>query len=241
MRKWERGCEATHEAGACNGETQSAGVFVRALRRGVGSDRGQIRLAVPVKSGQNALMNRLLAGLLLGIWLPFTALGEPTRFTSAEHQIATIIPDGWKEVGGINKETALKISKEGAANQTARITVMTYPVAAGTFPAGYDVWTMADSDIEASGATGSVDGEAVKVLKFGRGEIDHHHMVWTLSRRTLLEGTTMWQLAYEGLRGAHGVTVQLTVAGDEDWYAANEKVFSVFLRVLKLSVPKGGG
>jgi len=177
----------------------------------------------------------------MGFLLPFSAQGEPIRFTSAEHQIATIIPDGWKEVSGINKETALKISKDGAGNQTARISVMTYPVPAGTFPAGYDVWTMTDSDIEASGASGSVDGEAVKVLKFGRAEIDHHHMVWTLSHRTLLEGTTMWQLAYEGMRGSDGVTVQLTVAGDEDWYLANEKVFSVFLRVLKFSVPKGGG
>jgi hypothetical protein len=82
-----------------------------------------------------------------------------------------------------------------------------------------------------------VEGEAVKVLKFGRAEIDRHHMIWTLSQRTLKEGTTMWQMAYEGVRGSDGITVQLTVAGDEARYTANEALFAIFIKVLRLSVP----
>src|SRR5215213_8948310 len=107
MRKWGKGCEATHEADACNGETQRVTSSCRHARR-CGPDQGLIRLAVLCKCGKNALMNRNLPGLLLGFLLPLTAQGEPTRFTSAEHQIATIIPDGWKEVIGTNRETALK-------------------------------------------------------------------------------------------------------------------------------------
>ena len=89
-----------------------------------------------------------------------------------------------------------------------------------------------------SRASGSVEGEAVKVLKFGRGQIDRHHMIWTLSQRTLKEGTTMWQLAYEGVRDSEGVTVQLTVTGEEAWFTEHEASFGNFLKVLKLSAPK---
>jgi hypothetical protein len=185
-------------------------------------------------------MNRRLPAVLLVLLLPLAVRGEPVRFTNTEHHVSGIIPDGWKEVGGGNRETALKISKQGAGESVARITVMTYDARENVAP-GYDVWTLSDKEIEASGASGAVNAEVIKVLKFGRGEIDHLHMVWTLNRRTLPDGVTMWQLAYEGVRGTDGVTVQLTVAGDEAWYAANESVFSIFIKVLRLSVPKAGG
>lgn len=188
---------------------------------------------------ENGCMKRTLLGTLLALLLPFAVHGEPVKFRNAAHRIAGTIPDGWKEVPGTAGETALKITREDAGKQVARITVMSYDTR-GSVSAAYDVWTMTDREIQASGESGSVNGEAVKVLKFGRGEIDRHHMVWTLNRRTLADGTTMWQLAYEGIRGSEGVTVQLTVAGDEEWYAANEAVFLIFIRVLKLSVPKDG-
>jgi hypothetical protein len=182
-------------------------------------------------------MNRLLHGPLLALLLlPLVVRAEPVKFAIAEHRVAGTIPDGWAQIPGAGGETALKIARQGAGSDIARITVMTYD-ASGSVPPGYDVWKMTDKEIEASGATGSVAGEAVKVLKFGRGEIDRHHMVWTLNRRTLAEGTTMWQLAYEGIRGTDGITVQLTVTGDDEWYNANESVFAIFMKVLKLSVP----
>jgi hypothetical protein len=186
-------------------------------------------------------MKQKWCGVILALALPWAARGEPTKFVNAEHNITATIPDGWKEVGGDKKEdTALKISRSGDGDNTARITVMTYPVAAGVFPPKFDVWIMKDDDIQKTGEAGSVEGESVTVLKSGRGEIDHHHMIWTLNRRKLLEGTTMWQLAYEGIRGADGITVQLTVAGDEEWFKANESVFALFIKVLRLSVPKSG-
>jgi hypothetical protein len=177
-------------------------------------------------------------GVALSFLLPLAALGEPAKFVNAEHQVTAIIPDGWKEAPAAKNEVALKISRSGEGNNTARITVMTYPVSAGVFPPHFDVWKISDHDIQITGEAGSIDGEIVKVLKFGRGEIDHHHMIWTLNRRTLQEGTTMWQLAYEGIRGTDGITVQLTVAGDEAWFTANESVFAIFIKVLRLSLPK---
>jgi hypothetical protein len=187
-------------------------------------------------------MNQRWSGALLVFFLAIDAQGEPVKFVNAEHQITATIPDGWKEVGGDKKDdVALKISRSGDGNNTARITVMTYPVSAGVFPPKFDVWIMTDNDIEKTGESGSIEGETVKVLKFGRGEIDHHHMIWTLNQRKLLEGTTMWQLAYEGIRGTDGITVQLTVAGDEEWFKANESVFAIFIKVLRLSVPKSTG
>ena len=191
----------------------------------------------PAQSGR---MNRTLPAALLVLLLPLAVQAEPARFKSAEHHVSGIIPDGWKEVGNNNRETALKIARQGAGESVARITVMTYDARENVTP-GYDVWALTDKEIEASGASGAVNGEAIKVLKFGRSEIDHLHMVWTLNRRTLPDGATMWQLAYEGVRGTEGITVQLTVAGDEPWYAANESVFSIFIKVLRLSVPKAGG
>jgi hypothetical protein len=185
-------------------------------------------------------MNRTLPAALLAVLLPLAIRAEPVRFTSAEHHVSGIIPDGWKEIGGTNRETALKIARQGAGESVARITVTTYDARESVTP-GYDVWAMTDKEIEASGGSGAVNGEAIQVLKFGRGEIDHLHMVWTLNRRTLPDGATMWQLAYEGVRGTEGVTVQLTVTGDEPWYVANESVFSIFIKVLRLSVPKAGG
>ena len=185
-------------------------------------------------------MNRTLSVALLALLLAPAVQAEPTRFTNAEHRVSGIIPDGWKEVGGYDRETALKISRQGAGENVARITVMTYDARENVAP-GYDVWTLTDKEIEASGGTGAINGEAIKVLKFGRGEIDHLHMVWTLNRRTLPDGATMWQLAYEGVRGTEGITVQLTVTGDEAWFTANEAVFAIFIKVLRLSVPKAGG
>ena len=185
-------------------------------------------------------MNRTLPVALLALLLPLAVQAEPVRFTKAEHRVSGIIPDGWKEVGGGGRDTALKIARQGAGESVARISVMTYDARENVAP-GYDVWALTDKEIEASGASGAVNGEAIKVLKFGRGEIDHLHMVWTLNRRALPDGTTVWQLAYEGVRGTEGITVQLTVTGDEAWYAANESVFSIFIKVLRLSVPKTGG
>jgi hypothetical protein len=182
----------------------------------------------------------MLPPALLALLLPLVVLAEPSRFTNSEHRVSGIIPDGWKEVGGNDHDTALVISRQGAGESVARISVMTYD-ARENVVAGYDPWSLTDKEIEASGASGAVNGEAIKVLKFGRGEIDHFHMVWTLNRRTLPDGSTLWQLAYEGVRGTDGITVQLTVTGDEAWYAANESVFTIFMKVLKLSAPKAGG
>jgi hypothetical protein len=180
------------------------------------------------------------AGLFL-LLMDAPLLAEPTKFTNAAQRISCIIPTGWSEMGGLNQETILKIAKQGEDKEKdiARITVMVYPLPPGSYPKGYDVWTMSDEAIRSSGESGSVDGEAVKVLKFGRGQIDKHHMVWTLNQRTLKEGTTMWQLAYEGIRDSEGITVQLTVTGEEAWFTANETTFGTFLKVLKLSVVGG--
>src|SRR4051812_31203327 len=199
------------------------------------------RLGSPVPFGKNDSMKQTWTSVMLAFLLPLGAQGEPTKFVSAEHKIAATIPDGWKQLATTQNDTALKISRSGVGDTTARISVMTYPVSAGVFPPKFDVWIMTDNDIQKTGESGSVDGEAVKVLKFGRAEIDHHHMIWTLNRRTLQENTTMWQLAYEGIRGTDGITVQLTVTGDEEWYAANESVFALFIKVLRLSVPQGSG
>jgi hypothetical protein len=195
------------------------------------------RLGSSAQSRKDGAMKQW-TGVALSFLLPLAALGEPAKFVNAEHQITATIPDGWTEVARNKDDTALKISRSGEGNNTARITVMTYPVPAGVYPPNFDVWKITDNDIQITGEAGSVEGEAVKVLKFGRAEIDHHHMIWTLNRRKLLEGITMWQLAYEGLRGTDGITVQLTVAGDEAWFTANESVFAIFIKVLKLSLPK---
>jgi hypothetical protein len=199
------------------------------------------RLAAPGNSGHDAFMIRLLpsAGLLL-LFLAAPIVAEPTKFASAEHRISCVIPSGWTETPGPNRETVLKIAKNGEEKNIARITVMIYPLPAGSYPKGFDVWTMSDEAIRSSGESGSVEGEAVKVLKFGRGQIDRHHMIWTLSQRTLKEGTTMWQLAYEGVRDSEGITVQLTVTGEDAWFTENEASFGSFIKVLKLSPPAAG-
>jgi hypothetical protein len=186
-------------------------------------------------------MFRMLPAAWLIFVLTFSAQAEPTKFASAEHRIACIIPSGWAEVRGANHETVLKIARQGEADNIARISVMVYPLPPSSYPKGYDVWTMSDEAIRSSGEAGSVEGEAVKVLKFGRGQIDRQHMIWTLSQRTLKEGTTMWQLAYEGVRDSEGITVQLTVAGVEPWFTENEASFGNFIKVLKLSAAKVGG
>ena len=197
-----------------------------------------IRLGSPPQNQQRCPMIRPLSGLLLALLLPLVVQAEPAPFQNAQHRVSGIIPNGWKELPTSNPETALKISREGAGNDTARITITTYPVPPGTYPAAFDVWKMTDKQIRESGESGSDAGEKVTVLKFGRGEIDHQHVVWTLNHRTLQDNTVLWQLAYEGLRGTDGFTVQLTVTGDETWYTTNADSFAVFIRVLRLAMPK---
>jgi hypothetical protein len=171
------------------------------------------------------------SGALLLLLSVCSMSAEPARFSNARHVVSAVIPAGWKHVPETRKETALKLGKDSSSGDSARIAIMTYAMESA--PAGFDIWNMSNQDIQRAGAE---DGKTV--LKYGRATIDGIHMVWSLGRKKVLQDTSLWQWTYEGLRGSDGITIQLTVGGDEKWFAENEAVFAGFIKALKLSVPR---
>lgn len=164
----------------------------------------------------------------------FAAQSPHKANINERYHVSAFIPDGWEQVQGVRDDTVLKLSRSGAAEQKAVMTISFEDIPEGREAAGYDIWNVSNDDLHEAAENSSFLGEPVAVVDVGKGSIDGIHVVWSITRRRIPD-SELWEFAYEGIRGSRYLKVRLSSFGDKAWFDSNRVTFEAFVSTLSLT------